>query len=73
MRVVKSVTIKLKRPTYIVLAEVPSNDPKVAKPYKIYLDKHNMVCCTCKGWRYRHACSHLTNFRSALAAAAERV
>jgi len=73
MKIVKKITVRIKRPTYIVLALVPSHDPKVEKPYKIYLDKHNMVCCTCKGWRYRHACSHLTDFRQSLASASEQL
>ena len=69
----RSITIRLRRPTTIVLALVESSDPK-RKPYKICLDRHNLVFCTCKGWRYNgHACSHLTAFRQSLASPAEQL
>ena len=59
-------------PKIIVLATVPSDrDSKTV--YKISLDRHNMVFCTCKNWRYNgHTCPHLTAFRAALAAKAAR-
>lgn len=72
MVVKKSITVRLRRPTNIVLATVPSSEGK--EPHKICLDRHNMVFCTCKGWRYNgHTCSHLTAFRNRLASAAEQL
>ena len=73
MRVRRTISIRLRRPTTIVLALVSSSDPK-KPPYKISIDKQNLVFCTCKGWRYNgHSCSHLTAFRQSLASAAEQV
>lgn len=54
----------MKKP--IVLALVPSdNAPNTV--YKISLDQHNVVFCSCPSWRYRdHSCKHLTVFRATL-------
>jgi hypothetical protein len=72
-RVSRTISIRIRRPVHIALARVPSeSDPR--KDYVIALDPHNLVFCTRKGWRFNgHTCKHLTNFRSALAAAAEQV
>ena len=72
-RVRRTVTIRIRRPVHITLARVPSSQAGTP-PYKICLDRHNLVFCTCNGWRYNgHSCPHLTAFRSALASAAEQV
>jgi hypothetical protein len=72
-RLTRAITIRLRKPTTIVLALVPSSDPE-KPPYKISLDRHNTIFCNCKSWRYNgHSCRHLTNFREALASPAERV
>ena len=50
----------------VVLATVQSDrDPN--KAHRICLDKHNLVFCTCKAWRFQgHCCKHLTAFRAML-------
>jgi hypothetical protein len=69
----RRIKIRIRRPVDITLAFVPSKqagDP----PHRIALDRHNVVFCTCKGWRYNgHTCTHLTDFRQALASAAEQL
>lgn len=72
-KVQRSVKIRIRKPVHIVLALVPSSES--GKPdHKICLDRHNMVYCTCRGWRYNgHSCRHLTDFREALASASERL
>lgn len=69
MRVVRKIVVRIRKPVHIVLATMPSSE--AGKPaYKICLDRHNLVFCTCKGWRYNgHQCRHLTNFRLALESA----
>jgi hypothetical protein len=70
----KTLTIRVRRPVHITLAHVPSESNPEGKPYVIALDRHNMVFCTCKAWRYQgHSCKHLTAFRQALAAASEKL
>ena len=65
-RVRRTITIRIRRPVHITLATVPSSEPE-SPPHKICLDRHNLVFCTCKGWRYNgHSCRHLTAFRQAL-------
>jgi hypothetical protein len=72
-RVRRTVTIRIRKPTRIVLAHVPS-DSDPTKHYEIALDRHNTVYCTCKGWRYNgHTCTHLTAFRQSIASAAEQI
>jgi hypothetical protein len=72
-KVSRSIKIRIRRPLHIVLALAPSSE-KGKPPYKICLDRHNLVFCTCKGWRYNgHTCRHLTDFRQALASAAEQL
>jgi hypothetical protein len=73
MKVAKSITIRIRKPRTIVLATVPS-DSEPGKDHRICLDIHNMVFCTCKGWRYNgHTCPHLTRFREKLASAQEKI
>lgn len=72
-KVIRKITIRIRRPITIVLAQVPSSSEPDKPPYKIYLDRNNSVSCTCKGWRYRHACSHLTAFRQSIASAGEQL
>jgi hypothetical protein len=73
MKVKKSVVIRLRRPVHITLARVAS-ESEPGKFHEIALDRHNMVFCTCKGWRYNgHSCPHIRRFREQLASAAERV
>jgi len=73
MKVVRKITVRIRRPVHIVLAMVPSSE-KGKPPYKICLDRHNLVFCTCKGWRYNgHTCRHLTEFRQSLASAQEQL
>lgn len=73
MRVARTIKIRIRKPVHIVLATIPSSDED--KPdYKICLDRHNMVFCTCKSWRYNgHSCKHLTAFRASLASASEQL
>jgi hypothetical protein len=71
-RVSRTISIRLRRPTTIVLAFVESSDGS-QRPYKIYLDKRDMVCCSCPGWKWRHTCSHLMAFRQSLASATEQL
>jgi hypothetical protein len=67
--VVRHIKFKMRKPTIIVMALVPSSEAG-KPPYKICLDKNNTVFCTCRGWRYNgHTCRHLTEFRDALSAA----
>jgi len=73
MKLVRKIVVRLRKPVYIVLALVPSHSEPEKPPYKIFLDKRDMVCCTCLGWRYRHTCSHLTAFRQSIASAIEQV
>lgn len=72
-KVVRKITIRIRKPVHITLAWVKSStDP--TKRYEIALDRHNVVFCTCKGWRYNgHTCSHLTAFRAMLSSAKERL
>jgi hypothetical protein len=71
--VTKKIKIRIRRPVHIVLALVPSSK-EGHPPHKICLDQHNMVYCTCKGWRYNgHTCPGLTAFRDALASAQEKL
>jgi hypothetical protein len=66
----RTITIRVPRPVHITLARVPSDaDPQ--RYYEIALDRHNLICCTCRSWRYNgHACKHLTAFRARLTEAA---
>lgn len=71
-KMARMLKIRLRRPVHIVLALVESSEP--GKQHRICLDRHNMVYCTCRGWRYNgHTCPHLTNFRNTLASAQERL
>lgn len=70
-KVVRKIVLRVRRPVDITLAVVPS-DSREGKAHRIALDRHNMVFCTCKGWRYNgHTCVHLTRFRRQLATANE--
>lgn len=56
----------MKKP--IVPAVVPS-DNAANTVYKISLDQHNVVLCSCPSRRYRdHSCKHLSVFRATLTA-----
>jgi len=72
-KVARKIIVRIRKPVHILLALVPSSE-EGKPPYKICLDKHNSVFCTCKGWRYHgHSCRHLTDFRLSLSSAAEQL
>ncbi len=72
-KVSRKITIHLRRPEHIVLALVPSSE-RGKPPYKISLDRQNLIFCNCKSWRYSgHTCKHLTAFRQSIASTAEHV
>lgn len=72
-KVARKITVRIRKPNHILLALVPSSE-EGKPPYKICLDRHNVVFCTCKGWRYNgHTCRHLTNFRAMLSSASEQL
>jgi hypothetical protein len=52
----------------ILIARVPSASKK-GLMHDIRLDVNNMVYCDCTGWFFRHACTHMLNFRLFLASA----
>jgi hypothetical protein len=64
----RSITIRVPRPVHITLAR---GDADPQRYYEIALDRHNLIFCTCRGWRYNgHSCKHLTAFRVRLTEAA---
>jgi len=72
-KVIRKIVIRMRRPVDITLAIVPASE-EGKKPHRIALDRHNVVFCTCKSWRYNgHSCKHLSDFRRQLASADERI